>query len=138
MKGISPMIAVILLIAFTIGVGGLVSIFATGLTTTTTGLTSNQSEALSRCGGAWINVYSVDSDQVFYANPNSQTISGISITFSNGTTFTGGDPSLTVGESNATNIGAIGSNTFVIVRGLCQAIITAEGKCTSNQDCWDV
>ena len=131
------MVAVVLLIAFTVGVGGLVSIFVTGLTTTSTGITSNQSEALTRCAGAWINVYSVDSDQVFYSNPNSQTIASITITFSNGTTFTGGDPSLTVGETNSTNFGAIGSNTYVLLRGLCQSAVTVEGRCTTAQDCWD-
>lgn len=131
------MVAVVLLIAFTIGVGGLVSIFATGLTTTSTGIASNQSEALSKCAGAWLNVYSVDSDQVFYSNPNTQTITGITITFSNGTTQTNGDPSLTVGETNNTNISTIGSNTFVIVRGLCQSVVTVEGKCSTAMECWD-
>jgi len=79
MKAISPLIAVVLLIAFTIGVGGLVSIFVTGLTTTSTGITSNQSEALTRCAGGWLNVYLVTSTRVNVHNPNSQTITGIDI-----------------------------------------------------------
>ena len=133
------MIAVVLLIAFTIGVGGLVSIFVTGLTTTSTGITGNQSEALTRCAGAWINVYAVDSDQVSYQNPTSQTITGITISFSNGTVQTNGDPSLTAGESNTTNITTTGltGNTFVVVRGLCQSAVTVEGSCRTGQDCWD-
>lgn len=138
MKALSPMVAVVLLIAFTVGVGGLVSIFVTSLTTTSTGITSNQSEALSKCAGAWLNVFSVDSDQVFYSNPNSQTITGITITFNNGTTLTNGDPSLTIGETNATNFTTIGSNTEVTVRGLCQSTITVEGKCNNAEKCWDV
>ena len=140
MKAISPMVAVVLLIAFTVGVGGLVSIFVTGLTTTSTGITGNQSEALTRCAGGWINVYSVDSDQVHYANPTSQTLTSLVIVFSNGSVAAGtsqGDPSLTPGEYNSTNITTRGSNTFVIVRGLCQALVSVEGKCQTGQDCWD-
>ena len=138
MKALSAMIAVILLVGLTVGIGGLISIFITDLTQSSTKITSNQSESLTKCAGAYINVYSVDSDQVFYTNPTSQTITGITITFSNGTTQTNGDPSLTPGETNNTNISTIGSNTFVIVRGLCQSIITAEGKCKNTETCWNV
>jgi len=155
MKAISPMVAVVLLIAFTVGVGGLVSIFVTGLTTTSTGITSNSSESLTRCAGAWINVHSVTNTTIFYANPNRQTITGLTATFSDGTqSLTVLDQSLTVGESNSTTItdttgpaggqrnltgimpaGAAG-NTSVTVRGLCLSTVTVEGKCRQGQGCW--
>ncbi|MBI1978771.1 MAG: hypothetical protein HYS62_01765 [Candidatus Aenigmarchaeota archaeon] len=149
MKAISPMIAVVLLIAFTVGVGGLISIFVTGLTTTSTGITSNQSEALTRCAGAWINVYSVTNTTVLYSNPNSQTLTGVVIVFTNGNTVNAADTTLSPGESGVTSnsttgfngglsCGACTPNTSVTVRGLCQTLVTAEGKCTSSQDCWDV
>ncbi len=138
MKAISPMVATVLLVAFTIGVGALVSIFATGLTTTSTGIASNQSEALSRCAGAWINVYSVQSSTVLYSNPNSQTIANPVLIFSNGTSYTAADTSMVAGETNSQSIGTIGTNTFVIVRGLCQTLVTAEGRCSSIQECWDI
>ncbi|MBI2543147.1 MAG: hypothetical protein HYW24_03105 [Candidatus Aenigmarchaeota archaeon] len=136
MKAISPMIAVVLLIAFTIGIGTLVSIFATSLTVTSTGITSNQSEALSRCAGAWINVYSIQSTTILYSNPNTQTITNVVITTGDGRLVTGAT-SIAPGGSSSTSWTA-GTNTSVAVRGLCQTLVTAEGKCTSAQACWDI
>ncbi len=156
MKAISPMVAVVLLIAFTIGVGGLVSIFVTGLTTTSTGVTSNQSEALTRCAGAWLNVYKVTNTTIFYQNPTPQTITGIVGVFSDGKqSVSVFDQSLSVGESNYTEItndtGRVGGttvgtgitpsgasgNTSVTVRGMCQSLVTVEGSCRTGQKCWE-
>ncbi|MBI2543145.1 MAG: hypothetical protein HYW24_03095 [Candidatus Aenigmarchaeota archaeon] len=143
MKAISPMIAVVLLIAFTIGIGTIVSIFATSLTTTSTGITSNQSESLSKCAGAWINVYSVTNTSVLYHNPNQQTVTGVTIVFTNGNTASGAT-SLAPGASTVTSVsaglipGSGTGNSSVIVRGLCQTLVTVEGKCTTANDCWDV
>ncbi len=131
------MVAVVLLIAFTIGVGGLVSIFVTGLTTTSTGVTSNQSEALTRCAGAWLNVYSVDSNQIFISNPTSQTITLIDYIGSDGLVQSDNVTSLAAGASTFSRWDAL-SNTSVTVRGMCQSLVTVEGKCTNTQDCWDV
>lgn len=163
MKAISPMIAVVLLIAFTIGVGGLVSIFATGLTTTSTGVTQNQSTSLSKCAGAWINVYRVTNSTIFYQNPTSQPITGLAAIFSDGkSSVTVLDQNLTAGEANFTEItnetssrtgvgfaggsatavltgiapGAAPGNTSVVLRGLCQNAVTVEGTCRNGQVCW--
>lgn len=132
------MIAVILLIAFTIGVGGLVNIFATSLTTTSTGIASNQSEALSKCAGAWINVYSVQSDKVLFSNPSQETIRGINVIVSGGN-ITPSSASLAPGATSSfSGAGwALAGNTSVTVRGLCQTLVTVEGKCTTSQECWD-
>jgi flagellin-like protein len=145
MKGLSPLIGTVLLIAFTIGVGGLISIFATGLTTTSTGITSNQSEALTKCAGAWLDVYSVTNASVLYSNPNSQTITGVVIVYTNGNTQNAADQTLSLGESGVTSpTGGIisspivsTSNTTIAVRGLCQSTVLVEGKCTNAQQCWD-
>jgi flagellin-like protein len=48
-KGISPMIAVILLIAFTVAIGGIISIFFTTFTRTQTTTVSGQTEDQVRC-----------------------------------------------------------------------------------------
>jgi flagellin-like protein len=56
MKGISPLIATVLLIAFTIAVGGIISIWLTGYTTTTTEIISEESEARIACIGAGISL----------------------------------------------------------------------------------
>lgn len=42
MKGISPMIATVLLIAFTVGVGGLISVWVTSFTTESTNIVSKE------------------------------------------------------------------------------------------------
>lgn len=136
MKAISPLIAVVLLIAFTIGVGGLVSIFVTGLTTTSTGITGNQSEALTRCAGAHVNVYSVTSTSVRYSNPNQVAIANLTIIAGTGEVISGTTGSLGTGASGAT-AWIVGTNTSVFVRALCQATIPVEGRCTSVQECWD-
>ncbi|MBI2547416.1 MAG: hypothetical protein HYW23_03140 [Candidatus Aenigmarchaeota archaeon] len=109
MKAISPMVATVLLIAFTIGVGALVSIFATSLTTSSTGIASNQSDALT-------------------------TITSITLIATDGKSTTGSS-SLAPGASAATTWTG-GTNTSVIARGLCQSTVTVEGKCTNAQSCW--
>lgn len=149
------MVAVVLLIAFTVGIGGLVSIFVTGLTTTSTGVTQNQSLGLSRCASGWINVNRVTNSTVFYQNPTSQTITGLVIIMSDGSqNVNPADPSLTLGEANFTYIGntsantnsagvsgvipgGASGNTSVTVRGLCQSTVTVEGRCARGQDCWE-
>ncbi len=152
MKAISPMVATVLLIAFTIGVGGLVSIFVTGLTTTQTGIASNQSESTARCAGAWLNLYRVTNTTVFYQNPTNQNITRLVIMTSDGSQIPLSltDQLLIPGESNSTNIGnssgtawglkpGLGSaagNTSVTIRGLCQSIVTVEGVCKQGQGCW--
>ena len=136
MKGISPLVATVLLIAFTIGVGGLISIFVTGLTTTSTGITSNQSEALTKCAGGWVNVYSVLNSTVLFSNPNSQTLTGLTVVAGTGQSISVSG-SLAPGASTSASWTA-GTNTSVTVRSLCQSTVTVEGRCVNNQDCWDI
>ncbi len=147
------MIATVLLIAFTIGVGGLISVFMTGITTTSTGITSNQSDSLTRCAGAWINVYRATNSTVYYQNPTGQTITGLVIISSDGVALQPADPGLTAGESNYTTIGvnstvagvsglipggSTSGNISVTVRGLCLSTVTVEGSCKRGQACWQV
>ncbi len=157
MKAISPMIATVLLVAIVIGIAGLVSIFATGLTTSSTGITSNQSTSFSRCAGAWINVYKITNSTIFYSNPTNQPLTGLVATYGDGkSSVTTLDQNLAVGESNFTQItnetgsttssatasvtgiapGGTAGNTSVIVRGLCQTLVSVEGRCKQGQDCW--
>ncbi len=59
MKGISPMIAVVLLIAFTIAVGGLVSIWLSNLSSTTTTTTGAATEKQILCAPSVLTVSEV-------------------------------------------------------------------------------
>lgn len=58
-KGISPMIATVLLIAFTVAVGGLISVWITGFTSTTTEEVGKQSETEIYCSYGGISVSSL-------------------------------------------------------------------------------
>lgn len=49
MKGISPMIATVLLIAFTVGVGGIISVWITGFAQTSTKIVKNDGESQITC-----------------------------------------------------------------------------------------
>ncbi len=143
MKAISPLVATVLLIAFTIGVGGLVSIFVTGLTTTQTGIASNQSESLTKCAGAWLNLYKIvdaTTDIIQYSNPNSQIITNVQLI---GESMPPINPQFTlvaslppgVSGSNSTGF-TVGTNSSFTIRGLCQSIVTVEGVCKQGQSCW--
>ena len=70
-KGISPMVATVLLIAFTVAVGGIVSIWITGFTTTSTESVSEQSETELYCAYGGISVSSLN-----YCSSNSY-LSGV-------------------------------------------------------------
>lgn len=69
MKGLSPLVATVLLIAFTVGVGGLISVWISGFTQTTSGITSTEGVNQVICSNG-----AVDLSNVKYCNNN---ISGI-------------------------------------------------------------
>lgn len=59
MKGVSPLIAAVLLIAFTVAVGGIISTWITTLTTTTTGVTQAAGEKQIKCATAVLDIVEV-------------------------------------------------------------------------------
>lgn len=131
------MIATVLLIAFTIGVGGILSVWFTSLTTTQTGLAGATAENRTKCAGSYIDVYEVTSDRIFFSNPSMQTISSIKFQASNGTTWDATTASLAAGVSAVQNWSlSTGSNTWVKATGLCLASMPVEGRCESGQTCW--
>ncbi len=62
MKGISPMIAVVLLIAFTVAVGGIISIWLTGLASTQTATTGTAAERQTLCARSVLKITEVTSN----------------------------------------------------------------------------
>jgi flagellin-like protein len=138
MKGISPMVATILLIAFTVGIGGIISVWMSGFTTSTTGNVEKAATNQTKCAGAWIRIDTVGVNSVLYSNPSSQNVTNIKLYYSDGTTVVTTTPlttSLAPGEA-ASNVTARGSNTSVTIKGLCLASIPIEGKCDSSGPCW--
>lgn len=91
MKGISPLIATVLLIAFTVAVGGLISIWLTGFTQTQTQAVGGQASTSITCSNGGLSLSSVG-----YCN------SYLSAKITNTGTISLGNISLTITFSNAT------------------------------------
>jgi len=134
-KAISPMIATVLLIAFTVAVGGILSLWMTGLTTTTTSSVENTTTDQVKCASTWINVISVTSNGVIITNGGAQTITNVFCYTGTGTNVTNvATPSLVPGGISAGNW-TIGTNTSIICSGKCLTI-GVTGECKSGQTCW--
>jgi flagellin-like protein len=158
MKGISPLIAAVLLIAFTIAVGGIVSIFMTSFTKQTTGSVSSQGGALIACGSSAptvdvVNAYKALGNVSFtVSNPGSLPLYSIAayVSLSNASTFTVNSLSgttLAAYASNSTvyaycyNCAWAGNATITEVRvvGVCVTSAgqnqTVSGSCLAGQAC---
>jgi flagellin-like protein len=152
-KAISPMIAVVLLIAFTVAVGGIMSLWLTGYTTTTTGSVETASTNQTKCSGTYIDVISVANKSILITNRGSQTIEDITCYTANGTVLGilngGTSDDLSVGTMlssstwnstavNESDTGYISSyGTSVLCTGSCLNI-GVTGECKSGQTCWKV
>jgi flagellin-like protein len=151
MKGISPLIAAVLLIAFTVAIGGIVSIFFTSFTKQTTSGVSSQGQALISCTGSAPTVDLVRYNStlgnmvnITYTNPGAITLQNIVIytTLSNSTTNTTvpSSPTLPPAASNsiALNLSGGGAPTEVRVVGVCSTSTgnqTVSGSCLTGQGC---
>jgi flagellin-like protein len=146
MKGISPMIATVLLVAFTVALGGIIMLWFTSVTTTTAGGTESQIQTITKCASANFKILSVDTanDKVTVTHFGSGlTVYPIIATIgSTVVTLTGNNApnpaSITSGGTSAFNA-TIGDNTTVKVTALCQygsINTTIEASCTSPEDCW--
>jgi flagellin-like protein len=151
MKGISPLIAAVLLIAFTVAIGGVVSLFFTSFTKQTTSGVSSQGQALISCTGSAPTVdlvrYGSSSFMlvnVTYTNPGSITLQNVVIytTLSNSSTNTTYPSASTLAPLASASIalnmsGGVGV-TEVRVVGVCVASTgnqTVSGACLSGQSC---
>jgi flagellin-like protein len=141
MKGISPMIAVVLLIAFTVAVGGIISVWLTGFTRTTTGGTESRAEALSRCS-AGFEIISCTKDKIYLIHYGSDlTLFPLSIVTSDKTvTILSGEDAKNFTSGTVRNISfSRGENTSVIVKAICQyksTNVSIEASCFKGDKCW--
>jgi len=142
-KAISPMIAVVLLIAFTIAVGGILSLWMTGYVTTTTQSVETASTNQTKCAGTYIDVISVDNDAILITNRGAETISSISCYSGNGTswelgTVGPGGINVTKWWPNQTGGSYVtGFGTVITCTGSCLNI-GVTGECKSGQACWNI
>lgn len=129
------MVAAILLIAFTVAVGGLISVWLTSYSRTTTSAVESTTTNQTKCAGAYIKVDSVTSSLIIYSNPSTQTITNLNITTGDGRFVTPNPTSLSPGGMGTASWSR-GSNTSVLMKGLCLVTVSAEGSCESGQLCW--
>jgi len=139
MKGVSPLIATVLLIAFTVAVGGLISIWLTGFTQTQTSAVGSQASTSIACSNGGLSLSSMSycapylSGQI--TNIGSVTLGNLSltITYQNATVVqkfclnisgstVGSIPSpctgnLTIGPSELTSFNiSIGGSNYDVIR----------------------
>lgn len=136
MKGISPVIATVLLIAFAVGTAALVSIWLPNLIGQTTGTTEKQSDRLSSCNVVGIEVEKVTSSSIVYLNPSDNIITNITVFDDNGRNLTVGNASL-AGSQLASVSWNRSQNMSVLITGICENSIVVRGECENGQECWE-
>ncbi|OYT42108.1 MAG: hypothetical protein B6U78_02065 [Candidatus Aenigmarchaeota archaeon ex4484_224] len=138
MKGISPLIAAVLLIAFTVAVGGIIATWLTSFSKTTTGAAGGQTKTLLGCSGAYIEILSYDhtNGKIVFKNPSTAKIYVVQAI-----NETGGTTDINV----ALDGGKVGSgtapkaNTKIILSGFCEyngQNTTIDGSCSKTDNCW--
>lgn len=155
MKAISPMIAVVLLIAFTVAIGGLVSVWLSTLTSSQTGTIQVSAENLAKCASS-----TLAASEVRWASPGTSRIVNVTIT-SGGTEnlknititvagpggstnspkfFNGTGDDLIPGLTYATSMNVTANVSLlppelVSVTGICQGSFAVRGECKAGEKC---
>jgi len=133
-KAISPMIAVVLLIAFTISIGGILSIWLTTFTSVTTSSVETAATNQTKCTGTYIDVISVTSSAILITNRGSQNITNPVCYWGNGTLIDNFGTSLASGAINS-SVKDRGNQSSVICTGGCLNT-GVSGECKSGHSCW--
>lgn len=146
MKGISPMIATVLLVAFTVVIGGILMLWFTTLARTTTAGAGSQAEAILKCSNANFQILSVDTSgnkvTIVHYGSDVKVYPIIASVGATPVTLTGwstpNPSSITVGQPSTFNA-TIGANTTVKVTALCEYGVintSVEATCSSPEPCW--
>jgi len=134
-KAISPMIATILLIAFTVAVGGIISVWMTGYTRTTGQSVSSATENMTACVGTYPDIISVTSTALIVTNPGIETLTNLQCLSSNGTNMTMTPTDLSPGQMSINSTWSRGTNNLISCTAICRRI-GVRGECRSGQSCW--
>ena len=139
MKGISAMIATVLVVAFTVAVGAILATWFTSITRTTTAGTETQSQAIIKCANSGFDIISVTSSSVTVTMSSSDVkIYTKFIRASDGTVITATDTLTSAGEAKSLSW-TRGTNTSVTVSALCEYgtfNTTIEASCQVGESCW--
>lgn len=116
MKGLSPLVATVLLIAFTVGVGGLISVWISGFTQTSSKIVSKEGETQIICSNGAIDLsnlrYCVNTNNISGIIKNNGRIALGNITLQ--TIFNNG--SIVSHALNDTGTGGSSSGNFLVLR----------------------
>ena len=138
-KGISPLIAAVLLIAFTIAVAAIVGSFFTAFTKTTTGGVETQTRGATECAGVYIDVvtYNSTNGNAVFRNPSN---SNIYVTAAvNDTGNTNNNLNLKIPPGSVANATTLTANSKVSFTGFCESTggnVSITGECRKGQSCW--
>jgi flagellin-like protein len=145
MKGISPMIAIVILIAFTVAVGGVISFWLTTFAGTQTGAVERGAGGIAECGGVYIKIDLVDpNNMIVVSNPSKNKIYTKAFLDDLGNTYTSGvEQSIASGSIASISVSAFpGSGAEkVTVKGFCETLdgttnVSIEGVCEKGTPCW--
>jgi len=128
------MVATVLLIAFTVAIGGIINLWLTGFTTTTTSSVETAATNVTKCAGTYLDVIAVTNTSILITNPGPETISNPVCYSTNGTLIDTLGTTLAVGTINSTTW-VRGNSTSVICSGTCLNI-GVTGECKQGQSCW--
>jgi len=136
------MIATVLLVAFTVAIGGILILWFTSLSRTTTTGAESQAEAILKCSNANFQILSVDVTNnkvtVVHYGSGLKVYPIIATVGATPVTLTPSPTSITTGQTSTFNV-TISGNTTVKVTALCEYGVintTVEATCSSPEACW--
>ena len=157
MKGISEIVATVLVIALVVLIGGIVGMFVINFTKSQTGLTQHSSENMAKCGNVILTIDEVETDAdlnpinvtftysagtedlynftvyIIDAKINLNSTSNLSPSYNTTNPLRVGE---TVFWSIPTNgWGLSGSLSHVMVQGLCETDYPVTADCKSGETC---
>jgi hypothetical protein len=147
MKGIEAMIATVLVIAFTVAVGGIVSLFLNRLATTQTGEAERGTSGITECADAFIDIvnFNASGHTAVIHNPSKNSIYTTSIfdDMSNFNTSNAAKVHITAGDTSSFVVNNLpaSSATKITVTGVCQnsagtSNTSIIGVCRKGAACW--
>ena len=144
------MIATVLILAFTIAIGGIISVFMTNLTKTTTGEAEKTAAGTAECAGAYINIINVTTgaasvQNILVHNPSKNTIYITSAyddlgNVNSSTAFQKQLASGGITALNGTSVPGLTAKKISLI-GFCEnaagtANVSISGTCPKGGSCW--
>jgi FlaG/FlaF family flagellin (archaellin) len=150
MKGISPVVSTVLIIAVAVGAVGIISIFFSSYISQNTASIEKRTTGVSECSGVFLKVDDVNSTSktIVVSNPSKNRVYTTSILDSAGNindTASAVQKSISAGgiTSITTANVPVNTSTRVTVKGFCETSeggvssnVTIEGICDKGTNCW--